>query len=206
MSALTVSRLHCRTTQALLSLVSGTRVAPSRVGVPKPGRQSPPLRAGHPIHLQSGQGQPPAQPARGHTLLCSTVLQGKLCCTGDGGLESPQAMPVSLLSPLPPDRTAPFSAPLLPKGLGPEHTWEWGRGTTQSRCGLQTLAGLLRATEASGLVTAPPATITSQSPHGVQPPSLSSSSPEALSSRRRSQRQDQFIWEVLLNTLSLPCL
>src|SRR5574337_2216923 len=34
----------------------------------------------------------------------------------------------SLLSPLPPDRTAPFSAPLAPKGLGPEHTWELGRG------------------------------------------------------------------------------
>ena len=80
-------------------------------------------------------------------------------------------------------------------------------GTTQSRCGLQTLAGLLRATEASRLVASPPATITSQSPRGVQPPSLSSSSPEAISSRRRSQRQgDQFLWEVLLNTLSLPCL
>jgi len=95
-SALTVSPLNCRTAQALLSLVSGKRVVPSRAGVPKPGRQSPPPRTGHPIRLQSGQGQPPAQPAQGHTLLCSTVLQGKLCCTGDGRLESPWRMPVFL--------------------------------------------------------------------------------------------------------------
>ena len=42
----------------------------------------------------NGQGQPPAQPARGHPLLCSTVLQGTLCCIGDGSLESPGATPV----------------------------------------------------------------------------------------------------------------
>ena len=60
-------------------------------------------------------------------------------------------------------------------------------GTTQSCCGLGTLEGPLRATEASGLGRPP--TITSQSPCGVQPPSLSPSSPEALSSGRRSQRQ-----------------
>ena len=109
----------------------------------------------------------------------------------------------SLPSPLPADRTAPFSAPLPPKGLGPEHTWELG--TTQSLCGLRSLKGPLRATEASGL-GCPPA-ITSQSPRGVQPPSLSPSSPEALSSGRRSQRQgDQFLWEVPQNTLCLPCL
>lgn len=112
----------------------------------------------------------------------------------------------SLLSPLPPDRTAPFSAPLPPKGLGLEHAWELsGGGTTQSRCGLGTLEGPLRATEASGLGRHP--TITSQSPRGVQPPSLSPSSPEALSSGRRSQRQgDQFLWEVPPNTPCLPCL
>ena len=128
MSTLTVNHLHCRTTWALLSLVSGKRVVPSHAGVPKPGRQSPPPRTGHPIHLQSGQGQPPAQPVQVHMLLCSMVLRGKLYCTGDGSLESPRTTPVSLSSPLPPDRTTPFSAPLLPKGLGPEHTWELGRG------------------------------------------------------------------------------
>ena len=122
-----VSRLHCRTAQALLSLVSGTRVVPSCAEVPKPRRQSLPPRTGHPIRLQSGQGQPPAQPAQGHTLLCSTVLR-TLCCTRDGSLESPEPHLSSLPSPLPPDRTAPFSAPLPPKGLGPEHTWELGGG------------------------------------------------------------------------------
>ena len=113
----------------------------------------------------------------------------------------------SLPSLLPPDRTAPFSAPLPSKGLGLEHTWELGvGGTTQSHCGLRTLKGRpLRATEASGLGRPP--TITSQSPRGVQPPSLSPSSPEALSSGRRSQRQgDQFLWEVSPNTPCLPCL
>jgi hypothetical protein len=34
----------------------------------------------------------------------------------------------SLPSPLPPDRTVPFSAPLPPKGLGLEHTWELSGG------------------------------------------------------------------------------
>ena len=34
----------------------------------------------------------------------------------------------SLLSPLPPDRTVPFSAPLPPHDLGLEHTWELGGG------------------------------------------------------------------------------
>ena len=53
----------------------------------------------------------------------------------------------------------------------------------------------------------PPPTITSHSPRRVQLPSLSPSLPEALSSGRRSQRQgDQLLWEVLLNTLSLPRL
>ena len=76
--------------------------------------------------------------------------------------------------------------------------------TTQSCLGLCTLAGPLKATNASGL--GHPPTITSQSPRGVQPPSLSPSSPEALSSGRRSQRQgEQFHWEVLPNTLSPPC-
>ena len=58
---------------------------------------------------------------------------------------------------------------------------------------------------ASGLGRPP--TIASQSPRGVQPSSLSPSSPEALSSGRRSQRQgDQFLWEVPPNTPCLPCL
>ena len=37
-TTLTVSRLHCRTARALLSLVSGKRGVPSRAGVPKPRR------------------------------------------------------------------------------------------------------------------------------------------------------------------------
>ena len=91
--ALTVSSLHCRTARVLLSLVSGTKVVPPCAGFPKPRRQGLPPRTGHPIRLQSGQGQPPAQPAQGHRLLCSTVLR-TLCCTGDGNLESPGATPV----------------------------------------------------------------------------------------------------------------
>ena len=92
-----------------------------------------------------------------------------------------------------------------PRAWGQSTLGNWVGGTTQSCCGLQTLEGPLRATEASGL--GPPPTVTSQSPGGVKPPSFSPSLPEALSSGRRSQRQgDQLLWEVLLNMPSLPCL
>ena len=62
----------------------------------------------------------------------------------------------SLPSPIPPDRTTPFSAPLLPKGLGPEHTWGLCGCTTQSLCELRTLTGLLGTTKDSGLVVPTP--------------------------------------------------
>ena len=97
-----------------------------------------------------------------------------------------------------------------PRAWGQSTLGNWVGGTTQSRHGLQTLAGLLRATEASGLVgpqPSPPSPLTECSLHLSPPPCISPSSPEALSSGRRSQRQgDQFLWEVLLNTPSLPCL
>ena len=84
---------------------------------------------------------------------------------------------------------------LHPRAWGQSTLGNWDGGTTQSRCGLRALEGPLRATEASGLGRPP--TIASQSPRGVQPSSLSPSSPEALSSGRRSQRQgDQFLWEA----------
>ena len=92
-----------------------------------------------------------------------------------------------------------------PRAWGQSTLSNWVGGMTRSRHGLQTLADPLRATEASGLGRPP--TITSQSPGRVQPPSLSPFSLEALSSRRRSQRQgDQLHWEVLPNTSNLPCL
>ena len=97
-----------------------------------------------------------------------------------------------------------------PRAWGQSTLGNWVGDTTQSRHGLQTLAGLLRATEASGLVgpqPSPPSPLTECSLHLSPPPCISPSSPEALSSGRRSQRQgDQFLWEVLLNTPSLPCL
>ena len=108
----------------------------------------------------------------------------------------------SLPSPLPPDRMAPFSAPLLPKGLGPEHTWELGGGRVRHSPDVDCRP--LRVSEGhKGLRVGRPSTITSLSPHGVQPPSLS---PKDLSFGRRSQRQgDQLLWEVLLPGCSVIC-
>ena len=112
----------------------------------------------------------------------------------------PKAHLSSLPSPLPPNGTTPFSDQLLP-----QHTWESGGSYDKVLLGTVDTRGSSEGHR--GLWVETPPTITSQSPPGVQPPSLSPSSPEALSSRRRSQRQaDQFHWEVLPNTLSPPCL
>ena len=125
---MTVSRLHCRTARALLSLLSGKRGVPSRAGVPKPRRQGLPPRTGHPIRCRVARADHQL------SLLGVTRCSARRFCKEHCAAQEmevwnlPEPHLSSLPSPLPPDRTVPFSAPLPPKGLGLEHTWELGGG------------------------------------------------------------------------------
>ena len=125
---MTVSRLHCRTAWALLSLLSGKRGVPSRAGVPKPRRQGLPPRTGHPIRCRVARADHQL------SLLGVTRCSARRFCKEHCAAQEmevwnlPEPHLSSLPSPLPPDRTVPFSAPLPPKGLGLEHTWELGGG------------------------------------------------------------------------------
>ena len=168
--------------RSLISPVSGKRAAPAHAGVPKPGRQSPPPRTGHPHVCRVVRAN------RQLSLLGFTRCSARRLCKENSATQEmevwnlPKPHLSSLLSPLTPDGTTPFFAGLLPKGLGPEHTWELGGSyNTVSPWTVNPR----RSSEAhKGIQVGRPPTITSQSPRGVQPPSLSPSSPEALSSGR----------------------
>ena len=153
---MTMSRLHCRTAWALLSLVSGKRVAPSMQDSLNPGDRA----------LLRGQDTPYiCRAARvNHQLSLFRVTRcsaPRFCEENFAAQEMevwnlPDPCLSSLPSPLPPDGTAPFSAPLLPKGLGPEHTWELGGGYETVPLWTADPRGSLRATKASRLVALQP--------------------------------------------------
>lgn len=199
---MTVSRLRGRRPGlcSVLSLGRGRRLHVQES--PNPGDRA--LSRGQDTpHVAERPGPTTSSACSGSRAALLDAFARKLCCT-DGIWNLPEQHLSFLPSP------SLLREPLLsllefcPRAWGQSTLGNWVGGTTLSRCGLRTPAGPLRATKPLGWS---PPTITSQSPRGVQPPSLSPSSPEALSSSRRSHRQgDQFHWEVLPNTPSLPCL
>ena len=79
----------------------------------------------------------------------------------------------SLPSPLPPDRTVPFSAPLPPKGFGLEHTWELSGGYDTVPLWTGDLRGSSEGQRPPGWVhpqPSPPSPLTGCSLHLSPPP------------------------------------
>ena len=79
----------------------------------------------------------------------------------------------SLPSPLPPDRTVPFSAPLPLKGLGLEHTWELSGGYDTVPLWTGDLRGSSEGQRPPGWVhpqPSPPSPLTGCSLHLSPPP------------------------------------
>ena len=125
---MTMSRLHCRTAWALLSLVSGKRVAPSMQDSLNPGDRA----------LLRGQDTPyicrAARVNHQLSLFRVTRCSAPRFCEENFAAQEMEVWNLSdpclssLPSPLPPEGTTPFSAALLPKGLEREHTWDLGGG------------------------------------------------------------------------------